>query len=303
MNNSGAQKITFFGTPQFAVTILKELKTAGIVPALVITAPDKPQGRGLVMTPPPVKVWAKENKIKVIQPETLKENPVNANEKTTQTSPLAELTNQPWDLFIVAAYGKIIPENILEIPKYKTLNVHPSLLPKLRGASPIESTILNDDQETGVTIMRLDKEMDHGPIVAQEKIPTEKIEIWPIPAPTLENILAHQGGALLAKILPDWTTGKIAEKEQNHTDATYCQKITKADGLINLADNPYKNYLKICAYSGWPGSYFFAERSGKKIRVSIKEATYKDDLLQILRVIPEGKKEMPYNDFLRGLKN
>lgn len=292
MNKSESNKIAFFGTPKFAVTILEELKKVGIVPALVITAPDKPQGRGLVLTPPPVKVWAQENNIKFIQPSTFKET-------QARDSQIAELLNEPWDLFIVAAYGKIIPENILEIPKHKTLNVHPSLLPKFRGPSPIESAILADDRDVGVSIMRLDKEIDHGPIVAQDKIPTDT---WPITAPELEDISAHFGGTLLAKILPDWLAGKITEKEQDHARATYCQKISKSDGLIDLTTDPYTNYLKICAYSGWPGTYFFKEHNGKKIRVAIKETTYQDGQLIIETVVPEGKSEMPYLDFLRGIK-
>lgn len=288
MNSLNFNKIAFFGTPQFAVTVLEELKKAGIMPSLIVTAPDKPQGRGLVLTPPPVKVWAQKNNIKCIQPTSLKEN--------------IEFLNEPWDLFIVVAYGKLIPENIFNAPKYKTLNVHPSLLPKFRGPSPIESNILNNDQDVGVSIMRLDREIDHGPIVAQEKIPFEKIGTWPIAAPVLEDIAAHFGGTLLAKIIPDWISGKIVEKEQNHARATYCQKISKADGLIDLAADPYANYLKICAYSGWPSTYFFKEHAGKSVRVAIKKATYKNNQLTIESVVPEGKSEMPYLDFLRGIK-
>jgi methionyl-tRNA formyltransferase len=291
-------KIAFFGTPQFAITILDELKNAGIVPSLIVTVPDKPQGRGLTLTAPPVKVWAQKNSLNIIQPGNLKQNPQ-----------IATLSNQAWDLFIVAAYGKIIPENILEIPKYKTLNVHPSLLPDWRGPSPVEASILNDESETGVTIMRLDEEMDHGPIVSQALI--SSYDTWPITAPVLEDNLAHAGGKLLAETIPNWINGKYKEKPQDHSQATYCQKITKNDGLIDLTDNPYQNYLKICAYIGWPGTFFFSESNGKKIRVNIKEATFKyfdrkennEGQLEILRVIPEGKKEMSYSDFLRGLKN
>jgi methionyl-tRNA formyltransferase len=296
MNSLDFNKIAFFGTPQFAVTVLEELKKTGITPSLVVTAPDKPQGRGLVLTPPPVKVWAQKNNIKCIQPVSLKNNSENG------ISEIDALLNEPWDLFIVVAYGKLIPENIFNAPKYKTLNVHPSLLPKFRGPSPIESSILNDDRDVGVSIMRLDEELDHGPIVAQESIPTEKISAWPVVAPVLEDIAAHFGGALLAKILPDWTLGKITEKEQDHARATYCQKISKAEGLIDLTADPYTNYLKICAYSGWPGTYFFKEHAGKNIRVAIKKATYQDGQLIIETVVPEGKSEMPYLDFLRGIK-
>jgi methionyl-tRNA formyltransferase len=290
-NKSSINKIVFFGTPTFAVTILEELKKRDIIPLLIVTAPDKPQGRRLILTPPPVKVWAQKNNIKFIQPKSRKED-----------DQVTELLNNPWNIFIVAAYSKIIPENILEIPKYKVLNVHPSLLPKFRGPSPIESSILNDDQDIGVSIMRLDKEMDHGPIVAQEKIGTDKIDVWPITALDLENISAHVGGALLAKIIPDWIDGKIIEKEQDHVHATYCKKISKIDGLIDLSADPYINYLKICAYFDWPGAYFFKKHRGKNIRVTIKKATYQNGQLTIQTVIPEGKSKMSYLDFLRGIK-
>jgi methionyl-tRNA formyltransferase len=320
MNKTNAPKIAFFGTPQFAVTILEELKKVGLVPSLVVTAPDKPKGRGLTLTPPPVKMWALENKIQYIQPLGLK----------TATE-IDLLLNQLWDLFIVAAYGKIIPENILEIPKHKTLNVHPSLLPKYRGPSPIEAAILADDREIGVSIMRLDKEMDHGPIVAQEKMNlfsaaperatdansnnkeaalSNSHENWPISSSALEDMTAHFGGALLGRIIPDWISGKITEKDQDHTQATYCEKIIKEDGLIDLNADPYSNYLKICAYAGWPGTFFFQERKTSsdntnnlaKIRVNIKKASYKNNQLIIESVVPEGKPEMPYLDFLRGIK-
>jgi methionyl-tRNA formyltransferase len=289
MNKSDDLKIAFFGTPQFAVTILEELKSAGIIPTLIVTAPDKAQGRGLVVTPPPAKVWAEKNNRKYIQPANLEKD-------------LTELSARSWDLFIVAAYGKIIPENILAMPKYKTLNIHPSLLPKHRGPSPVESSILSDDQDIGVSIMRLDEEIDHGPIIAQEKITKEKIGAWPVAAPILEDIMARFGGTLLAKTIPDWTAGKITEKEQNHAEATYCKKISKADGLVDLSADAYSNYLKICAYAGWPGTFFFKERNGKNIRVTIKRASYKDSQLIIETVTPEGKSEMPYLDFLRGIK-
>lgn len=149
-------KYAYFGTDGFAVAILDELKKADLLPELIVTNPDKPKGRKLVMTPPEVKVWADENGIKTLQPEKLDEDFINS------------LKKDEWDLFVVASYGKIIPEEIINLPKHKTLNVHPSLLPLYRGPSPIESAILDDSKETGVTIMRMDKKMDHGPILNQE---------------------------------------------------------------------------------------------------------------------------------------
>jgi methionyl-tRNA formyltransferase len=180
-----------------------------------------------------------------------------------------------FDFAVVASYGKIIPQNILDIPRLGMLNVHPSLLPKLRGASPIQSAILTEN-ETGVTIMRVDAEMDHGPIVAQAKlnlkdsvVPSDevgfgkKVEVpdWPPYENDLEDLLGRQGGQLLAKILPDWLAGKISETEQDHTAATFCKKIEKEDGLLNLEDDPETNLRKIRAYHVWPGAYFFTERN------------------------------------------
>jgi methionyl-tRNA formyltransferase len=270
----------FFGTPQFAVTILEELALAGLLPALVVTTPDKPQGRHMILTPSEVKVWAEKHGIPVYQPINLKDA-------------YTELTKQPWDLFIVAAYGKIIPEQILNIPKHKTLNVHPSLLPKLRGSAPIEHALLQNMKDTGVTIMRLDAEMDHGPIIAQEKT---VLTTWPLPAPELEDIMAHQGGKLLASVIPGWIAGTIQETPQDHSQATYIQKIEKSQAEIKLTDDPYTNYLKYCAYSGWPRVYFFHNTS----RIVITKAAYIDQQFVIQEVIPEGKKPMLYSDFLRG---
>lgn len=280
----------FFGTPKFAVIILDELKKLDITPDLIVTTPDKPQGRKLIPTPPPVKIWAEENKIPVYQPDSLRGAEV-----------YEKLNSKSWDLFVVVAYGKIIPESILNIPKRKTLNVHPSLLPKLRGSAPIENAILQDMRNTGVTIMRLDAEMDHGPIISQIEITPEN---WPIPASQLELELAHAGGKLLAKTIPEWIEEKIVEQEQNHDQATYIKKIEKADAEIDLTNDPYTNYLKICAYNEWPRAYFFVEHKDKKIRVVIHSAHFNKETNNLIidQVIPEGKKSMSYQDFLRGLK-
>jgi methionyl-tRNA formyltransferase len=285
----------YFGTPEFSVTVLQELAGAGFTPRVVVTAPDKPQGRDLVITPPPVKVWADKESIPVIQPDSLKTPEFLAELKKYEPE-------TGWDVFIVASYGKIIPEEILNIPSHKTLNVHPSLLPKLRGASPIQSAILQEN-ETGVSIMRLDAEVDHGPIVAQKKV---FIPDWPVSAPVLENLLAHEGGELLAETLEPWKEGKIKEVEQDHSKATHSVKIKKDDGLINLSDDPHINFRKIKAYAGWPNAYFHVTKNlpsqdGKKIRVIIKDAEFQDGKLIITRIVPEGKQEMNYADFMRSL--
>lgn len=283
----------FFGTPEPAVDILDALFANGYVPALIVTAPDKPQGRKLVVSPPPVKVFALAHDIPLLQPSSLKDPEV--------VSQLSKVNGQ---LFIVVAYGSLIPKEILALPTHGSLNVHYSLLPKYRGASPIESQILADDREIGVSLLLLDEEMDHGPIVAEKKIPASLFPIpaWPPTATELRNISNRVAGELLASILPDWVSGKIEPKAQDHANATYTRKFKKTDGELDLSDDAYKNILKIKAFEGSIGTYFFAEKSGKKIRVSIKDANMDGDKLLITRVVPEGKKEMTYDEFLRGLR-
>ncbi len=287
MNNSDT-KIAFFGTPRVAVYVLDELKNAGIMPDIIITAPDKPAGRKLILTSPPAKIWAEKNFISIFQPKTLKDAGV-----------IQTIKNEgPWDLFIVAAYGNILPKEILSIPRHGTLNVHPSLLPKLRGASPIQTAIL-EENETGVTIMLVDEEMDHGPIVAQEKVASWEKEKLP-KASELEETLTRRGGQILAEIIPKWIAGKVETNKQDHSNATFTKKITKEDGLINLSDDAEKNYRKIRAFNIWPRVYFFTEKNGKKMRIVITDAELKDGKLIIKKVIPEGKKEIPYDIFLKN---
>lgn len=280
-------RFVFFGTPAFSVRVLDQLAGADFMPSLVVTAPDKPQGRGMHTIPSPVKTWATDHGINIVQPEKIDADVIRS------------LSEDVWDVFIVAAYGFILPKALLEIPKRGVLNVHPSLLPKWRGSSPIQSSILHDEA-TGVSIMLLDEKMDHGPILAQEAVETP---LWPPRARELEHILADRGGALLASVVVPWTTGEIREVEQDHAAATFSQKLKKEDGLINLAADSEKNFRKIQAYDIWPGTYFFVEKKGEKIRVKIIEAVLEKDALEILRVLPEGKREMSYEDFRRNAQS
>lgn len=280
--------LVFFGTPQMAVWALEEMQTASIVPDLIITAPSAPAGRGRIITPPPVKTWADENGIKVIQPDKL-------NKKFTQELNLAleipldtSSTKSKKLLFLVFAYGKMLPKNILDIPKFGTLNIHPSMLPKLRGPSPIRTALLQDKPENvGVSIILLDEGMDHGPIVAQKCV---KPLTWPLSGKELDELLARNGGSLLAQTIPNWLEGKIKPHEQKHNKATLSKLFKKEDALINFNDDDYKNYLKICAYDGWPGAYFFED--GKRIKIT--KAHIEGNKLIIDKVIPEGKKETTY---------
>ena len=270
----------FFGTDQFAVKVLEELKAKNLQPSLVVTTPDTPQGRHLSLTPPPVKRWCEENNIKYDQPEKLKTYQLPDN----------------LDFALVAAYGKILPASLLDQLPGKFLNIHPSLLPKYRGASPLQAAIANNDPEAGVTIMVVDEEMDHGPIIAQEKVaPNQK---W---FEGLRDESAELGAKLLAQVLSDWLSGKLSPQAQNHEQATYTKKISKSEAEINLADDPKINFAKIRAYTPSPGAYFFAPKNGKNIRLIIKQAHLSEPgELVIDRVVPEGKKETAYTDFLNA---
>jgi methionyl-tRNA formyltransferase len=282
-------KIIFFGTSEYAVMVLDLLVERGYRPVLVVTTPDKPSGKGLKLNPPPVKVAAEKYDLDLIQPEKLRD-PDFISLLNDEIKP---------DLSIVVAYGKIIPQEIIDLPKHKTLNLHASLLPRLRGASPIETAILTDEKQTGVTIMQIDSEMDHGPIIIQKEV---VVEPWPPTAPELGKALVGHGAELLVNLIPQWIKGELKVIEQDHALATYTNKISKADGEINLNDDPYKNYLKMQAFAEWPKTFFFVEKKGVKIRVIIKKAEFKDGKLNILRVVPEGKNEMDYSEFQRSLQ-
>jgi methionyl-tRNA formyltransferase len=276
-------KFAFFGTPLFSVLVLDELERSGILPEIIVTAPDKPRGRKLIVTPPEVKVWAQKRNIPVLQPKKLDDSFYLSSE---------------FDVFIVVAYGKIIPKHILEIPKRGVLNIHPSLLPRLRGASPIQSAILGEEK-TGVSVMLLDEEMDHGPIVAQQEYLCKN---WPPKASELEVFLSELGGKMLAETLPKYLDGEIKPTPQNHQVASYTKKIKKEDGLLDLNENSQKNFRKIQAFNVWPRAYFFHEKNNKKFRIIITDAELILGELVIKKVLPEGRNEMTYEEFLKQIK-
>jgi methionyl-tRNA formyltransferase len=285
-------RYAFFGTGPLAESVLAALARAGYLPALLVTKPDAPQGRHMQMTPPNIKVWAEMKNIPVFQPESLKglpeDSPLHAGE---------------YDVFIVASYGKMIPEEILGLPEKGVLNVHPSLLPKYRGPSPIESALLDGCLTTGVSIMKLDKEMDHGPILVQGALIIDPAAT----AGTMEVECGMIGGELLVEALPHYLDGILIPKEQNHAEATLCRKITKELGEITLETNAVEVQRKYRALTPWPSVYFFIEHAGKKMRIKVtgvdtaivgSETLVAGDV--ITHVIPEGKHEMAFEDFKRG---
>lgn len=281
--------IVFFGTPELAITVLDRLAATPFAPTHIITAPDRPVGRHQTLTAPPVKEWAEQHDIPFAQP--------------TNTAALAaalENWDQNWDLFVVFAYGSILPQAILDLPRHQTLNLHPSLLPLLRGPSPIRSSILEDMPLTGVSIMLMDAQMDHGPILTQAIHETPDKE-WPPYGADLDQDLVHLGADLLVDTLPAWIAGEIEPQTQDDTQATYCQKLTRAMGELTI--DPYRpptgkvaeQYLRtIRAFDQWPETYFWHD----DVRIKIRDAKIdKKGTLRITRIVPAGKSEMEFDDY------
>ncbi len=280
-------KVIFWGSSQFSIHILNNLKENGILPDLIITTPPKPQGRGLIMTPNIVETWAKTNNISCLAPVRLKDS-------------FDEINKEKWDLSIVASYGKIIPEDILNIPKYKSINIHPSLLPKYRGPSPLQSAILDDQKNTGVSIMLMDKEMDHGPVVSQSEIIVDE---WTEYEKFEEN-MAIAGSKLILETIIPWIDSSIVAKEQIHSEATFTRKFEKEDGFVDLGkDDPYLIFRKYCAFHIWPNIFFDIKFDESKTeRFKITSLKYNVDGLKIIKVRGQNGKEINFSDLLNQLK-
>lgn len=281
-------KFVFFGTPKFAAIILEKIIEAGFAPETVVCNPDKPIGRKKVLTPPPVKelILSKKLKTKILQPVNL-----------TTSHVVNELKVLNTDVFVVAAYNKIISEEITNIPEFKTIGVHPSLLPKYRGPSPIQSALLNGEKETGVDLFLLDKEIDHGPVIASAKCKITEKDNYK----TLTEKLARLGARLLIENLPKYLTGKIEPKEQDHSGATFTKKFSTEDGKIDLnKDIPELIFNKIRALNPDPGVFTFMNTKTGPKRLKLLEAEIKEGKIELLKVQPEGKKPMSFKDFQNG---
>lgn len=292
-------RFAFFGSAPLGIPSLDALTKAGLLPALIITQPDRPAGRGNILTSPPEKDWAAAHGIPVLQPQKIDADFIALMSAGNTHMKDSELSSHDakWDVFVVTAYGKMLPQALIDIPHKGVVNVHPSLLPRLRGPSPIRSAILNNEKRVGVSIMLIDAHMDHGPILAQKEVPVPQ---WPMPGIALDTLLAHEGAALLVETLPNYIAGTIVPHAQNHDGATICKFINKEDGFLDLSADGYSNLLKIRAYEGWPGTYTFFTRTDKQIRTQIISAHMEGSHLIIDTVKPEGKSEMPYADFIRS---
>jgi methionyl-tRNA formyltransferase len=304
-------KIIFMGTPPFSVPALSALLGLELDIVAVYTQPDKQAGRGQKPGFSAVKEFAVSHGLNVLQPVTLK------NEEAT--GQMKELNP---DVAVVAAYGKIIPENILQIPRLGFLNIHPSLLPRHRGATPIPSAILQGDKVTGVSIMLLDAGMDSGSVFRQSEMPVEDTDT----AGTLSARLAGSGAELLTEVLPLWIAGKIEPQPQDDSLATYTGMLTKEDGKLDWNMDAQEIWRKVRAFQPWPGC--FTTWKGKNVKItgvspvkwdrpveageviSLPPATGHiagigcgKGVLALDRLQMEGKKEMPVEEFVRGQRD
>jgi methionyl-tRNA formyltransferase len=297
------QRIVFWGTPAFAVPILDVLIELSIVAALV-TQPDRLQGRGRkLQAPSPVKIRALEAQVPVLSPDTL-----------TDPSFIEALRALGPIVFFVAAYGNIIPPSILALSSPAAVNVHPSLLPRYRGPSPIQAALLAQDTVTGVTLIQLDDQMDHGPIIIQKEVVITSDDT----ALTLSEKLAHEGAQLTKKVLHPYLSGEMLLTPQNHAHATYCKLLRSEDALLDLSKPVAELYAHIRALEPWPGSYLMWGKTRLKIHTArilphkLQDALFarseagnllikaSDGIIEALTVQLEGKSALSSAAFLRG---
>ncbi len=301
-------KIIFMGTPDFSVPTLDAIKKDGNEIVLVVTQPDKKKGRKGILTPPPVKEWAVKNNISIFQPVKLREK-----------QNIEELEKYEADVIVVAAFGQILPKEVLDMPKYGCINVHASLLPKYRGASPIQWAILNGDDETGVTTMQMDIGLDDGDILLQKKVPISSEDT----GGSLFDKLSKVGADLLIETLHRIEKNDIVRIPQDDEKATHVGLIKKDFGILSFDEENKYILNKIRALNPWPSAFTFYKDKMVKIwkakSVSFNNKGYeygdlvvenKDELLvvtrngaiSILELQEEGKKRIKAADFLRGHK-
>ena len=304
-------RIVFMGTPKFAVPTLAMLVESYQVVG-VFTQPDKPAGRGQHLTAAPVKEWAQERGLLILQPRTLRDAAVQAQ--------LAEL--KP-NMIVVAAFGVLLPKPVLDLPPHGCINVHASLLPKYRGAAPIPAAILNGESEVGITLIRMDEGLDTGPMIAQASVPIRPDDT----TDTLTVRLAELGAQSLAETLPRWVAGQITPQPQDHSRATLAPKLNKLDGRLDWPKPAAELDRRVRAFSPWPGT--FTSWNGKLLRIISVQVTGRppekaweqaaqgtaglvvkdggaigvvtgDGVLRLVEVQLEGKRAMSALDFVRG---
>jgi methionyl-tRNA formyltransferase len=298
-------RIVFFGTPSFALPPLKALIQGPDEVVAVVTQPDREKGRGRKVIASPVKELALQKGLPILQPEKAKE--VSFQEK---------LKSLGTDLFVVAAYGQILPKTILSLPKYGAINIHASLLPRYRGSAPIAWAILNGEKETGITTMLMDEGLDTGDILLQSEIPIHEDET----TETLQDRLASLGAQLLSETLGKIKTGEIHSKPQDHSKATYAPMLKKEDGRIDWRKEANEIDRQVRAFHPWPGAY--TEWQGQVLKIykgEVREGKVAGKVGTVLwvgtdfieietgkgsyllkEVQLEGKRRMSLRDFLLG---
>ena len=300
-------KIVFMGTPDFAASALDALIQAGHEISLVVTQPDKPKGRSKELMPSPVKVCALKYDLPVFQPVRIK-----------RPEAIEELKKYEADIFVVAAFGQILSQEILDMPKYGSVNIHASLLPKYRGASPIQSVIIDGEEKTGVTIMQMDAGIDTGDMLYKKEVVIEDTDNFE----TLHDKLAVAGAEAIVEALPLLEAGKLVAEKQNEAESSHVTMITKEMGKLDFTKEAIVLDRLIRGMNPWPSAFTFY--NGKQLKVweahvedveagvaggevcevtknEIKVATGKG-LLCITSLQLEGKKRMSTHDFLLGVK-
>lgn len=310
--------IIFIGTPQFAVPSLRRLVADGHAVTAAVTQPDRPAGRGRRLRPSAVKEAAEALSLPVLQPPTLRDPEV-----------VAQLAALRPKAIIAVAYGQILRQEVLNIPSRGTLNVHPSLLPRWRGASPIPAAILAGDDQTGVSIILMDAGMDSGPILAQRRSPIAPSDTT---ASLLEKLSVISAN-LLAETLPRWLAGEIEPQPQDESRATICPRLGKEEGLINWAKPAIDIWRQVRAYNPWPGAYTTLDGESlhiwqawplegningepgtavaldpdqlRALPAGSDQGTFAvqtgRDLLAVLQAQRAGRRSLPAGDFLRGM--
>jgi methionyl-tRNA formyltransferase len=301
-------RVIFMGTAELACASLRALLDSPEFEVVtVVSQPDRPKGRDLKLTPSEVKKVALEKNIPVLQPEKAREP--QFIEQLKQLAP---------DYIVVVAYGQILPKAILDLPKFGCVNVHTSLLPKYRGAAPIQAALLNGDSETGVTIMLLEEGLDTGPILSQRVVPIEATD----DASTLHDKLAVVGASILVPTLLDFAAGKIQARVQDHSKATHVKKIKKEDGRLDWTQPAKALHNRIRAFTPWPGAFTFQATESKPRLLKIWRAEVDDSkgapgtvlaadqsgivvacgegALRIFKLQREGGRQMNVGEFLLG---
>lgn len=303
-------KVVYMGTPAIAIPPLERLLEAGYEVTGVYTQPDRPTGRGRNVEAPPVKAFALMQGLRVFQPRSFRSS--EARQELASLAP---------DVVIVMAYGRLLPREVLELPRWGCLNIHPSLLPRHRGPAPVSNAILEGDTVTGVTVMHMDEGVDSGPVLAQE---VEAIAPEDTAA-TLADRLVRKGAALLVRTLPSYLRGELESQPQDESQATYSRKLSKEDGTLRWELSAETLWRQVRAYTPWPGAYTYwrgrllkvveaiplsGDQGGAPGEVVLLESGAPvpigviagDGILGLRRVQLEGKQALNAEDFLRGYR-